>query len=208
MSPDYSRAANQAYRCLVRLGITALPVSPLAILKRCRDTVVYTFEEASQLPGLDAEVLERGEADALTFRRFLPGGERQYAVCYRAGGNQARLNFTLAHELGHIVLRHDGDGAVKDAEANQFAMHLLCPRPVIRRLSQRYRPLYAEHIAHLCFTSVSASQAVMRCTPCRIDPALEASLDEQLRPAVEEKPNSGALPTVYWHPVNVELYCR
>lgn len=152
--PDYDRAAIQAYRCLLHLRVTSLPVRPLDILRQCRNTAVFTYEDAAEYMDISPDDFERqcGGADAFTIRR----GE-EYIVCYRAGGNPARLNFTLAHELGHILLHHAEDNAAAEAEANCFAGHLLCPEPAVRGKS-------ADEIARTCFVSRSAAQKVMSCS--------------------------------------------
>lgn len=145
--PDYDRAATLAYRCLLKLNTAQLPVRPLAILRRCRNTVVYTYQQAAEFLQMDAAEFERryGDADAFTIR----GGE-QYVVCYREGGNPARLNFTLAHELGHILLHHEEDAAADEAEANCFAGHLLCPEPVVIGKTP-------EEVATTCYVSRAAA---------------------------------------------------
>lgn len=145
--PDYDRAATLAYRCLVKLNISQLPIRPLEILRKCRNTVVYTYQQAAEFLHIEETDFDRryGEADAFTIR----GGE-QYVVCYREGGNPARLNFTLAHELGHILLHHSDDTAADEAEANCFAGHLLCPAPVIRGMA-------ADQVSTSCYVSRMAA---------------------------------------------------
>lgn len=44
---------------------------------------------------------------------------------------------TLAHELGHILLGHDGESEQANREANCFAAQLLIPRPVLVQLCRR-----------------------------------------------------------------------
>ena len=149
--PDYDRAAHLAYRSLLKLNITELPVRPLEILRKCRHTVVYTYQQAAENLHIEESEFDKryGDADAFTIR----GGE-QYVVCYRPGGNSARLNFTLAHELGHILLKHTEDTNTEEAEANCFASHLLCPVPVVEGMA-------AEEIAASCYVSRAAALAAM-----------------------------------------------
>ncbi len=157
--PDMNRAASMAYRLLIRAEVTALPVDPLALLRRCRDTQVCTYVEAADWLGLtDAEMARRfGPAEAFTLRQETDG-LRQYMVVYQTGGNPARQRFTLAHELGHRVLGHQGKDPAEEQEADCFASHLLCPRPVIARLAERFRPLYAEQVADACYVSLSCAR--------------------------------------------------
>lgn len=179
-APDWNRAAAMAYRCLVRLKVRDLPVDPRRMLLRCRNTRLMTCDEAAEvLGGAPLDI-----ADAWTYRFAMQDGGKRYLVCYQADGNPARLRFSLAHELGHIVLSHRGTGEQEEREADFFAMHLLCPRPVVQRMSELYQPLYGEQVAAACYVSRSAAEALERCTPCHVDQALEKQVADQLAAAV------------------------
>ena len=66
--PDYDRAATAACRVLLRLRVDSLPVRPLEMLRRCRDTYLCTFDQAADVLNLDDDELDRlsGGADAFT----------------------------------------------------------------------------------------------------------------------------------------------
>ncbi|MBQ8350472.1 MAG: ImmA/IrrE family metallo-endopeptidase [Clostridia bacterium] len=53
--------------------------------------------------------------------------------------SERRRTFTLAHEVGHILLAHEGgeNTAVEEREANAFAASLLAPEAAVRYLSHR-----------------------------------------------------------------------
>ena len=59
-------------------------------------------------------------------------GSRAVLISYIAGTTGDRERFTVAHELGHIVLHKDRDVAIKlrEQEAHQFAGATLLPREV------------------------------------------------------------------------------
>ena len=48
--------------------------------------------------------------------------------------SRERINWTLAHELGHVCLRHTSDGKREESEANRFAAAFLMPEDVLRFL--------------------------------------------------------------------------
>lgn len=183
---ELERAATLAYRVLLRRQVTALPVRPLPILRACHATAVMTYDEAAETLSLPPEVLERrfAHADAFTLRRQV-GEQLCYLVLYRPDGHPARLNFTLAHELGHRLLGHTGVDAAEERAADVFASHLLCPRPALRRLARRFQPLYAEQVAAVCYVSLSAAQALALDRPVAVDPALEQAVDDLLAEAVD-----------------------
>jgi len=51
--------------------------------------------------------------------------------------NKRRTNFTLAHELGHVLLGHGKSEKVTDAEANEFAAAFLIPAPLLAYLDAK-----------------------------------------------------------------------
>ncbi len=174
--PDYDRAATLACRCLLKLNVKSLPVRPLDILRRCRNTAVYTYRQAAEQLNMDEREFDRryGDADAFTLRQ----GQR-YVVCYREGGNPARLNFTLAHELGHILLRHAEDAAADEAEANCFAGHLLCPCAILPGHT-------AESLATACFVSRAAARAALSHRPGNPETAICEKVEKLFEKGVDK----------------------
>ncbi len=57
-------------------------------------------------------------------------------VLYQPGWTVARVNYTLAHEVGHILLDHT-DAPGQEKEANRFASALLIPFAPMRVLRER-----------------------------------------------------------------------
>jgi hypothetical protein len=77
-------------------------------------------------------------AEAFTYRIEPVSGPVIHLLLYNdePGQNLARFRFTLAHELGHIVLKHRESGYAEEAEADAFAQHLLCPEPLANALRE------------------------------------------------------------------------
>lgn len=175
--PDYARAAEMACRALLRLGVQEMPVNPLRILRICKGTRLMTFDRAAEIMGWDEDEFARrcGDADAFTIRM---GG--QYVVCYRVGGNPARLNFTLAHELGHIILKHQHEDDAEEAEADHFAMHLLTPLPAVEAARS------ADELARTCYVSHLAAGHAMRCEKPGPHPDTLTQLRRQMKPERSE----------------------
>lgn len=184
--PDWRRVERMAWRVLLARKITTLPVEPLSILKACRDTRVMTAREAAEELGLPQEQLERllDGADALTMRRQHQG-RPHYVVIYRNDGHPARLRFTLAHELGHRLLGHNGGDAAEEREADHFASHLLCPEPVVAHLRACCASLPLQSLAVGCYVSASCAKTVSRRPAAVEDSPLYHAVDAQLRQAAE-----------------------
>lgn len=68
-----------------------------------------------------------------------------------------RQRFTLMHEVGHILLSHNGDTKENDDEANEFASHFLAPRIMIHK----YRCETADQIHEIFGLSYKASNKAL-----------------------------------------------
>ncbi len=83
--------------------------------------------------GLPRESLPEALPDGMTVRY-----DGKYLILYREEQSERRLTFTLAHELGHVLLGHMGEEPVKEErEANAFAASLLCPAAAVQYLAHR-----------------------------------------------------------------------
>lgn len=205
LEPDIDRAATMALRSLVACRVRTLPVNPAELLGKCRNTRLLSLTEASELLNTpEEELADRfSGAEAWTYRFQTRQGQVLYLVCCKKGGNPGRLRFSLAHELGHIVLGHQRGGWREETEANCYASHLLFPRPVLRRLAAQGQPLYAEQLAQVFYTSVAAVEALERQRVCHVNPALEAQVEALFRDALPEHLPENRR-TALWRPIVLE----
>ena len=136
--PDYHRAARLAYRTLLKLRIDKLPIDILGICKRCKNTMVMTFRDAEKKFDLpDGYFISNGPSESAFTNNRQIDDVSQNIILYNddwMANSVPRLRFTLAHELGHILMKHEGNSMMYEAEANCFAQHLLCPAPVVEAL--------------------------------------------------------------------------
>jgi len=75
-----------------------------------------------------------GMKDGFTVRLKDKRGDVYWAVAFRPDVSDYRLRFTLAHELGHIMMDHIGTLHADEIEADFFASCLLAPRVVMEDL--------------------------------------------------------------------------
>ena len=150
-SADQIRAAELACRCVLRLGKASLPVDPYAMLRYSRGVYIFPLEEIpSNISAIAQDALlplQTGKVAAVSFMTD-PG---HCVICYQPDVYPPRLRFSMAHELGHIALRHTqtfaGHTRAEEKQADLFASCLLIPPPLLRLLWQKHRDLYAEQIA-------------------------------------------------------------
>ena len=140
---------DKARELMVELSIHELPINPFAVTAQLHiPTVSYKEAAEAGYTALIENVLRgKAEADAFCYRN-----NGQYIIFYdekRTPPN--RINFTIAHEIGHIRLDHfqqDGyytryqlnkKGDFKEREADSFAGELLRP-PVLLALADIETP--------------------------------------------------------------------
>ena len=175
MTPNYDAAAIAAAQTLIKYHVSTAPVDPLPILKSTPAVLIVSFAEMAEHMGLDrgsvVNSFGTGNQDAVT--AVLKRSRRlEYIVAYNQRLPFYMLQRALARELGHIVLGHDGTRpeGVRLEEAQTFARHLLCPRPLIRAISEAGIPLTVEVIGSVtgCYERCLAG---MRKTPGVVVPA-------------------------------------
>lgn len=158
MTPDYQRAAIMATETLIKHGISSAPVSPLSILKKTPGVLVFTYQAISDKIDQDRRCLISmfgdGNQDAFTTVN-MKDGKPQYIVTYNQQLSTVFVQRSLARELGHIILGHDGSlpEDVRNEEAKAFANHLLCPRPMIHAFQAAGLRITTEMLGNLtgCF---------------------------------------------------------
>lgn len=139
MTPDFQTATIKAYETILNHGITSAPIDALPILRSLPNAFVVTFTEMAYGIGIRRDTLLTtfGDQcqDAVTSVRR-SGDQLYYIVAYNQRMPYYMLQRAFARELGHIVIGHDGSRPedVRYAEAQLFAMHLLCPRPMIKAI--------------------------------------------------------------------------
>ena len=158
MTADFLTAAIKSAEILIESDIVKTPIDPLPLLKNFPNVLVIPFAEVAHKVGMERETLIDmlgNESRAAVTSIEKTDGETHYIVTYNQRMPFVLLQRALARELGHIVLGHDGTRPVdvRMAEAYAFALHLLCPRVLIRMLQESEYPLTVETLGNVtgCF---------------------------------------------------------
>ena len=152
---NYKNSRDAAWQILSKNKISSLPISVEKICKaeRIRLVTYAEGEETIRKLGLESHTVGN---DAFSLAKI---------VFYDDTKPPARQRFSIAHEIGHIVL-HDTDGATVlnremspnddplEHEANIFASRLLAPMCVLHFLGLNS----PEEIAEVCHISMTAAQ--------------------------------------------------
>lgn len=157
----YQNARDAAWKVLLDCGISSLPVRPSEICRHY-EWVLATYEAGAHI--IDVLGLQRLPEETDGFCTI--SGNHTY-IFYNDALPVSRKRFTVAHEIGHIVLGHVGNGMATvqnreptgrenplERQANQFAARLLAPACVLHALGATT----PEEIQHLCGLSQQAAR--------------------------------------------------
>lgn len=161
-------ARKQAEAIHLRYGAGDLPVDVEAIAERIGAPVIYDDLGSEDISGL----LISNDAGA--------------CIMIQRSHHPKRRRFSIAHEIGHFVLRHQSEHGehvhvdrgnyisfrdarsskgvdAKEMEANAFASSLLMPEALVRRMAQELtqgRPLLDHHVSALASQFEVSEQAM------------------------------------------------
>jgi len=183
--PRFNLAEDKAFVLLSELEINKFPICPFSIAERlgCIDILKYTELQSEEMPdpfSFDArnrKIDEYNKTVSLQSQRpridaevrMVRGGNRYIIVYDDRKDNEQRIRWTIAHELGHIVLGHlvefectalNRNGLTKEkygvleVEAHWFASELLAPTPVLRMFN--FEQLVSKNVSLICDISKDA----------------------------------------------------
>jgi len=138
---DYAKKLAKEF--LIKSKVKALPINPFAICKQHGFVIRSVKETEDIIHEIDPfDVRENPDCDAKT---YLTSKGRYVIVYDDAVFSQGRIIWTIAHEIGHIVLKHltqfeqteihkgltDKENEVLEKEADAFASEFLAPAEVL-----------------------------------------------------------------------------
>lgn len=149
--PNYRLAEREAYRILLKSGLNRLPINTKKICRMFPDLELMTYSEFIVKWGISIEEvcewLESDEAACMYWKEI-----DKYMIIYNEKfGTKERLRWTLAHELGHYILKHhkktnkavfsrsslsEQEYEMFEKEADCFARSLLAPPSILSALKK------------------------------------------------------------------------
>ena len=191
MTPDFSRAATAAAEILIKYNISAAPVDPIRIIKEAEGYNVVTFSEWSDSIGVNREellqIFPSNNHDAVS-SVYMKNGKPHYLIAYNKYLSQHLVYRGLAREIGHFVLGHDGSKpeAIENAEAQCFASHLLCPRPLIHAIQEAGTQITVEILGNTTGCNEHCLMLMRKTPTTYVPPELNRKVKEQFAKYVSE----------------------
>ena len=126
--PDYRKATNATYVLLALKTSFSLTTNVFAIVENLLENCkLLTYSQACFLYGYVPELL----LEVSEYGFSIVNGNKR-VILYNETVPLGCIRFTIAHEIGHYVLKHrDEHDSSAEKEANCFARNLLCPIPVV-----------------------------------------------------------------------------
>ena len=157
----YQNARDSAWNVLIECGISELPVRTSEICRHY-NWVLSDYAAGKRSIALLGLKQLKEKTDG-----FCAVTENHVYIFYDSSLPMGRQRFTIAHEIGHLVLGHVGNGMAtvenrepsgteraEERQANQFAARLLAPACVLHELGATTK----EEIQRLCGISGQAAQ--------------------------------------------------
>lgn len=193
--PRESWVIRKAREFIGQAGICWLPVKPFALARQFHWRVL-TVGYLARTTGLPRDQIINGKDSDVWWHKG------SYAIVYDENAYRRRIPYTIAHEIGHIVLKHLEDfeqtrlsrGGLTDAEywvlereAELFAAELLMPLPILRALGA----VDQDEIMKVCNVSrrtagIRSKELTrrFRMDDLKDDPWMQAQFGEYLAPVV------------------------
>ena len=130
-TPNYSIAVNRALETLLRCGQFTAPVRLKQVIACFDNICLIKHSDMADRLGISVEEYASEYANSIYAMSFFQKSTSRYMIVYNDRLDERILRFTLAHELGHYILKHKTDNDTSKKEANCFARNLLCPAPFI-----------------------------------------------------------------------------
>ncbi|MFW5437082.1 ImmA/IrrE family metallo-endopeptidase [Paenibacillus apiarius] len=166
--PNFNKAEKAAYQLLSDNGVKELPVKIKRLAKKYPHLKIKSYTWFGQKNGMTIEEVCRfaeSNEGCCYYRKF----DHQYLILYNdTVQNIGRIRWTIAHELGHFILKHNEitnktilarsslaqtEYEAFEKEADCFARSLLAPLSVLSALKR----LTVKDIIEWCSLSKEAA---------------------------------------------------
>ena len=136
----YFEVRNQAWHCLIENEVSSLPVDVKSLLARHCSLITYSQAKPLLEEHLGSEIFEESRCFTIFYRGAT-------ITVYNEDLEITELNYALAHELGHVYMKHyQHEDIPVEEEAEAFATRVLSPLCVIRAC----KVADAEELSYMC----------------------------------------------------------
>ena len=135
--PNFEMAQNAATNFLLHHEINGLSFDPHNLDLSSEDILIDTIQNYAKLTNCSVSCFIGRNIDGC----YVVKRDDVCLILYDENDTdfEARKNFGIAHELGHIYCGHTTDGKKQEIEANFFAAQVLMPEIVVYYIMYKYK---------------------------------------------------------------------
>ncbi|CUB53149.1 hypothetical protein BN2127_JRS10_02165 [Bacillus subtilis] len=174
--PDYALAQEEAYNLLVQSEQTVLPINLKKLCKQFDNLTVYSYTQFSKKRGLSFNETVHFAQSKYGCMWYCKNDDHYVLLFNDLETHEQRKRYTIAHELGHYILKHneksnrtllsrysmaDDEYDTFEKEANYFAKRLLAPIPLVDRFINKWKRISASQIEKIFNVSYTVSGYIL-----------------------------------------------
>jgi Zn-dependent peptidase ImmA (M78 family) len=174
---NFIKARNKASEILLLQDDSILFPIDVKTIKIPNNNIKFvSYKDYANSVNIDVNILtNNGEfKDAMIYRK-----DKNCLILYNnETSNKGRMLWTLAHEMGHLVLNHSDQNEISEIEANTFASQLLLPQCVLKALFLGGKKITIPYLQSRFGLSVSAAKSCLKLVGKKLENEYEAEYDD------------------------------
>lgn len=174
---NFIKARNKASEILLLQDDSILFPIDVKTIKIPNNNIKFvSYKDYANSVNIDVNILtNNGEfKDAMIYRK-----DKNCLILYNnETSNKGRMLWTLAHEMGHLVLNHSDQNEISEIEANTFASQLLLPQCVLKALFLSGKKITIPYLQSRFGLSVSAAKSCLKLVGKKLENEYEAKYDD------------------------------
>lgn len=171
----FKRVLSVAYKEILDLGIRNMPFDARSIMTE--NLIICSAQEYSEKTKINVSCLldKFNIHDGFIYRGITHGIN---LIMYDGKEYTRRTNFTIFHELSHLILGHAVCGKEQEAEANLCASEMIAPLILLRAIEQKGHRLRPNMIMTCFYMSQMAAE--YKLDELRFNPHIETEFDSRI----------------------------
>lgn len=127
LNKRYEEIKKIVVNLFIKYDVKHIPISGFELASKIGIKVIAYSSFSQKIQKL---MLKKSESGF-----FIEKFEGKFYIYYNDAMNYGRINNTIFHEIGHIILEHTEESELAEAEVNFFAKYALVPPILVHKLN-------------------------------------------------------------------------
>lgn len=174
-NPNYKKARKLASEILILQDELIFPIDVEKIKLKNKKIIFSSYKNYAEKTKVEVSELCINSNDAMVINHT----DEIKVILYNSDiKSKGRILWSKAHELGHIVLKHQEQGEVEEIEANTFASQLLLPQCLLKKLIDSNIEITTDYIIYKFGLSKAAAESCMKLVGKKLESNYDAYYDD------------------------------